>query len=211
MKARRATWALLVVAAFAAPIPALADPIAVLTLRSEPGDFVGQGHTVRLVYQSPVDVISAYISNSLPDGSPGALSFTLFRRTPDFQFAALTFDTGQLGIPFQAGTYSDAERAFATPGHPGLDVVFQGRGSNTLTGSFTVSEVSFARDSFGALQIGRLRTQFEQHSEGKMPALFGEFAYDASPVPEPGTFLLLGSGALGLFMRYRYRLASGRL
>jgi hypothetical protein len=44
-----------------------------------------------------------------------------------------------------------------------------------------------------------------------MPALFGDFAYDASPVPEPGTFLLLGSGALGLFMRYRYRLASGRL
>src|SRR5262249_59570023 len=80
---------------------------------------------------------------------------------------------------------------FASPGHPGLDVSFQNRGSNTLTGEFTITEVTFMTGPAG-LEVETFAASFEQHSEGAAPALFGDFTYDAriTAVPEPGTFAL---------------------
>ncbi len=75
---------------------------------------------------------------------------------PDNTFALLFFGTDALGIPIQPGFYPDAERAdFASPGHPGLDVSFQNRGCNTLTGSFTVHEVAFFRRGRGRDRVIR--------------------------------------------------------
>jgi hypothetical protein len=198
--------ALLIVLVGLIPGAAMADPIAILSLRSEPGDFIGQGQTFDFTYQAPFDTVSAQIRRSLPDGRPAELVFVLDSPTPDNQFALLFFGTDQLGIPIQAGVYTDAQRAdFAAPGHPGLDVSFQNRGSNTLTGSFVIFDVSFLQDPFGAFQIAGFHASFEQHSEGMAPALFGEFQYDASGaiVPEPGTMVLAASGLLALARRYR--------
>ena len=202
---RFVVW-LVLVSASMVPASALADPIARLTLVSQMGDFIGQGQSIDFRYVDPPDSISAQIRRRLSDGSPAELLFVL--NSPPTQaenrFALLFFGTDQLGIPIRQGTYVDAERAdFANPGHPGLDVAFQNRGSNQLTGSFTISDVRFRRDAFGALELTNFAAQFEQHSEGATAALFGRFLFTASPsaVPEPGSLVLCMTGAVALQRR----------
>jgi hypothetical protein len=187
-----------------APATARAD-FAHLTLQSEPGDFVGQGMNFDITYTSPdPSSISAQIRRSLPDGSPAELLFVLSGGVGDGSntFSTLFFGTDQLGIPIQPGFYPMAERAdFASPGHPGLDVSFQNRGSNMVFGSFTITDVTFFRDASNVLEVGTFSASFEQHSERPdAPALRGTFDYRnaAAPAPEPSTFTLLGLGGLGL-------------
>ena len=138
-------------------------------------------------------------------GQPAFLRFAFsfpFPTTPD-QFTTLDFATNQLNIPIAAGTYLDAQRAsFATTGHPGLDVTFEHRGSETLTGNFTINSVSFFTDSTNTLEISTLDVNFEQHSEGATPALFGHFTYNAgvaTAVPEPSSLALATIGAVFCF------------
>lgn len=176
-----------------------------LTLQSQPGDFIGQGGTYDIVY--PSNEISAQIRRSLPSG-PAELLFVLGHSSPDNTFALLFFGTDQLGIPIQPGVYglpgNTAQRAdFAQPGHPGLDVSFQGRGSNTLTGNFTITDVSFFHDSNNQLQVGSFMASFEQHSGGATPALFGTFTFRSSAVPEPPVLMLAAIGGV-LVIAWRF-------
>jgi hypothetical protein len=182
---------------------AFAIPIAHLQLQSQPGDFIGQGGTYDVYYNRPGDpIIDARISGRLANGQPAMVSFSLDTAAGD-RYANLDFGTNQLGIALAPGSYTNAQRAaFASPGHPGLDVSFQYRGSNTLTGEFTISEITFTPDLQSILS---LVASFEQHSEGAAPALFGQFEYRAAGIPEPGTGLLLGV-ALALFGGGRRRL-----
>jgi hypothetical protein len=178
---------------------ASAGPIAHLTLQSQPGDFIGQGQNWDITYTpSNSTFFSAQITHTLPSGAPTYLSFLLGTVTGDSSntFSTLDFSTQQLGIALAPGTYLDAQRAaFATAGHPGLDVTFQNRGSNTLTGQFTVNDVSFVTTGSG-LQIESFDVSFEQHSEGQTPALFGQFSYSAGDyvIPEPASLSLCGAG-----------------
>jgi hypothetical protein len=173
-----------------------------LTLQSQTGDFIGQGGSFDLTYTSPPGTISAQIRRTLPDGSPAEILFVL-DGAPGIanSFALLFFGTDGLGIPIQPGVYTDAQRAdFALAGHPGLDVSFQNRGSNTLTGNFTITDVSFTRDSSGALSLATFDATFEQHSGGATPALFGRIQFNEpfNAVPEPSSFVLLGIGTLSV-------------
>src|SRR5262249_31327008 len=111
------------------------------------------------------------------------------------EFATLDFATNQLNVPIAPGTYLNAERAsFATSGHPGLDVSFEHRGSNTLTGNFTINSLSFFSDSTNTLQIRTLDVNFEQHSEEAPPALSAHSTYKAgiTSVPDPSSLFLAG-------------------
>jgi len=196
----------LLICAVTAPVLATASPIAHLTLQSQPGDWIGQGGTFDLFYQAPPDLISAQIRRSLADGSPAELLFVLDSPADGDQFALLFFGTDQLGIPIQPGDYPNAQRAdFAAPGHAGLDVSFQHRGSNTLTGSFRILDVTFFFDPFGGWRVATFLAEFEQHSEDAAPALFGRFQYDASgvSVPEPCTLLLCVTGGAAAWLRRR--------
>jgi hypothetical protein len=205
---RVGTVPVLLLMCLVAPATALATPIAHLTLQSQPGDFIGEGGTFDITYNAPPDTIFAQIRRRLAGGSPAELLFLLAPPSPSIQFALLSFGTDQLGIPIAPGTYRNAERAdFASPGHAGLDVSFQGLGANTVTGFFTILDVTFFADPVTGLQVATFSAQFEQHADGATPALFGTFQYSASgaaPVPEPGTLLLCLSGVgVSLWRRRR--------
>jgi hypothetical protein len=180
---------------------ARADLLAHLTLQSQPGDFIGQGGTFDITY--PSTEISAQIRATVAGGLPGEILFNLGHVSPaPNTFALLFFGTNQLGIEIQPGIYTNAERAdFASPGHPGLDVSFQNRGSNTLTGQFTVTDATFYQSNQA---IASFSASFEQHSEGATPALFGTFTFTdtaASNTPEPATSVLFCAGGLLLLLR----------
>jgi hypothetical protein len=186
-------------------VPKARADFAELTLQSQPGDFIGQGGTYDIIY--PANEISAQIRRTLPAG-PAELLFVLGDSSPPNTFALAFFGTDMLGIPIQPGVYgfpgNTAQRAdFAQPGHAGLDISFQNRGSNTLTGNFTITDVSFFRDASNQLQIGTFNASFEQHSEEATPALFGTFAFRSSAIPEPATWALAGIGGAMLLASRR--------
>jgi hypothetical protein len=193
-------------ALYGAP-PARAD-FAHLTLQSQPGDFVGQGGSFDVTY-TPDNTLpgffQAQVGAFLVGGQPAFLHFIfVLNANPDEQ-ATLDFGTNQLGIPIQPGTYNNAERAsFASPGHAGLDVSFEHRGNNTLTGSFTINSLTLVPDAtaLNGFRITEFSASFEQHGEGGIPALFGTFEFSTGPtptaVPGPASLALLAPGALGL-------------
>ncbi|MFO0951745.1 MAG: PEP-CTERM sorting domain-containing protein [Isosphaeraceae bacterium] len=197
-----------------------ADLIAHLVLNSQPGDFIGQGKSFDITYTAPgTQTVSAQIRRTVAGGAPGELLFVLDQNVQGTNtFALLFFGTDQLGIPMQPGVYglpgNTAQRAdFAAPGHAGLDVSFQNRGSNTVTGNFTVTEATFYQDAGNVTRIGRFAATFEQHSEGATPALFGSFTFQdtsLAAVPEPSTLALAAVGisaALGRAWLKRRRAA----
>jgi hypothetical protein len=75
----------------------------------------------------------------------------------------------QLNKPLDAQVYSDAQRdPFEMPGHPGLSITGDGRGCNTLTGSFQIEDLTMT----GAT-VTSFTATFEQHCEGGGAALRG--------------------------------------
>jgi uncharacterized delta-60 repeat protein len=135
-----------------------------LTMVSDPGDWIGGGRSYDL---SPATgMFSVY-------GSANYLTVSYQNPANFSDYWSLTF-AGVGTAPLVPGTYLNAERAaFRSPGHPGMDITGQHRGSNTLTGQFTVLEL--VTDSTG--KILRFAADFEQHSEGGTPALRGSIRY----------------------------------
>ena len=182
----------------------LATPIATLTLQSQPGDFIGQGGTFDEVYPQPGDdnpVITPALGPRV-DGLPAWVFFRLGGNgnVTDL-FAIVNIATSQLGVPLLPGTYLDAQLApDATPGHPGLRISFDSRDCDIITGSFTITNSSFAADG----SVSSLAFNFEQHCEGATPALLGTFTYNANaptPVPEPAGYWFAAIGIAWLTFR----------
>lgn len=161
--------------------PAFGAPVARLTLQSEPGDAIGGGQSFDIVYTQATspDFFSATASRPV-GGAPSYVSFLVGSPTAQPNtFAILDFSTEQLQVPLAPGTYPGAQRAaFAATGHPGLDVSFQNRGCNTITGSFTVTEVAMTPGSGGSFVVERFAASFEQLCEGSTGLLRGTFTYD---------------------------------
>jgi hypothetical protein len=79
-------------------------------------------------------------------------------------------------------TYAGATRTPLHAGNvPGLELIGNGRGCNTLTGTFTIPELTF--DLGGNLES--LVLTFEQHCEGNAPAAYGSIAWHASTAAPP--------------------------
>src|SRR5262249_12883892 len=77
-----------------------------------------------------------------------------------------------------SGYYGNAQRfGFQPSSVPGMDISRDGRGSNTLTGNFTVKQAVYASGG----NVVHFDATFEQHSEGATPALLGEVQYNATP------------------------------
>jgi hypothetical protein len=142
-----------------------------LTLDGEPGDFIGGGQ--HLFFTDADGTFSARKNFSNGVG--------VFFNTPSFNhFWSLDFAAAD-GQPLAVGAYPLAVRwPFMGPGQPGLSVFGDGRGCNTLTGSFQVLELSF--DAAG--EVASFRATFEQHCEGGPAALRGEIRFNATIVVE---------------------------
>jgi hypothetical protein len=168
---------------------AQATPIVHLTLQSQPGEFIGRGGNFDILYTEPGTVISANLLDFLSPGQPAFLSLVMASTTQPFAF--VQFSTTQLGIPLQPGIYLDAQRAsLADPGHPGVDIAFDGEEHNTLSGSFTITDISFAPDN----TLRSFAATFQMTGDNNPALLTGSVTF--ADVPEPGTLSLLACAGL---------------
>ena len=132
-----------------------------VTMYSDPGDFIGQG-AAQLFDSNNAAVRVNGDRSGLTVAVDGGTSGTTFT----FQIAPA------VGASLSPGVFDRAERS-ASAGRPGLDVYGDGRGCNTVAGSYEVRDVAFAAG--GA--VSRLHLLYEQHCEGWPAALFGEVRY----------------------------------
>jgi hypothetical protein len=167
---------------------------------SDPGDWVGQGQNLDILYTPQNSFMLSATLVKWGASGPDYLYFGAMQNPVSTYYLSASFGTDELGTPLAVGTYLNAERApFASPGSPGLDILFEHRGSNTLTGMFRIDEISYTATGSDEWTLNRFRATFEQHSEGAVPGMRGTIAY--SSVPEPGTLGALGLGALWLRKR----------
>lgn len=169
---------------------------------SPPGELIGNGVDRDIWYfPSTSNTFRPVIGGFNNDGVPNFVSLFAIPFGNSHDTVDAAFSTHRLGFPMTAGSYLDAERAaFATQGHPGMDISFGGRGSNTITGSFVVNEVSYHHETSGWV-LDSFDATFEQHSGGAPLALTGRITY--SSVPEPSSMLAIGAGLTVLSVRRR--------
>jgi hypothetical protein len=138
-----------------------------LLLDSEPGDFVGAG---QLLYFGASD--GSF--DARRDLFGGVITSFLTRPLPA-HFWSLDF-AAPFSAPLAPGVYTGATRyPIQPPESPGLSVAGDGRGCNTLDGSFEVKQIEYgARDA-----VTKLWATFEQHCEGMEPLLRGELRVNA--------------------------------
>ncbi|MGC2248158.1 MAG: Calx-beta domain-containing protein [Terriglobales bacterium] len=131
-------------------------------MNSQPGDYVGGG--VTQTFTTADGTFSVQNSKSTV-----AVSFN------GSQFWDLNFGSPE-NKNFKKGQYVNAQRSeFRGPLNAGIDVSGDGRGCNTDTGQFLVSDFALAPDG----TVARLAIDFEQHCEGAAPALYGSLRYNS--------------------------------
>jgi len=155
-------------ALLACSMPARAQ-VTSLTLTSDAGDYIGGG---QFYFFAIADGAFSAQQNSYQGVS---LAFN----TPTFDhFWYLDFAAPN-NQPLTPGAYFGATRfPFQAANQPGLSVAGDGRGCNTLSGSFQVLQVAYGPGN----TIAAFDATFEQHCEGAVPALRGEIRYNANVV-----------------------------
>jgi hypothetical protein len=134
-------------------------------MTSEPGDYIGGGRTY--LYTSAVDTLAYRGTAQYASGGVDAANGDWW---------GASFVPAQGDVLVAGATYQDAHRYPFNGSGAGMDVSGNGRGCNTLVGSFTVNQIGFSSAN-GALD--RLDVNFEQHCEGATPALRGRLRYRA--------------------------------
>ncbi|NBV24628.1 MAG: hypothetical protein EBS05_22250 [Proteobacteria bacterium] len=159
------------VAAIRTPPP----PTNSVSLISQTGDYIGQGQT--------------YYSTNLADfgvtGNVNWVTATAF----GYDMVFVAPGSAPLGI----GLYTNVVRWPFNGSAAGLKVSGNGRGPNTLTGSYSIMEIR--TNSLG--QVDRLWVSFVQHCDGLVPAMLGEIRYAAPPGTNASlTSLVVAAGAI---------------
>lgn len=148
-------------------LPAQAQ-VTSLTLSGDPSDYIVGN---QFLFFTPADG-SFIAEQNFDQGASFSFNTPTFSHFWHLDFAAANSQF------LTVGTYTGAARfPFQASSQPGLSLYGDGRGCNTLTGSFQVLEVSY-----GAGTINSFDAIFEQHCEGGVPAARGEIRYNAHPV-----------------------------
>lgn len=149
-----------------------------LTMTSDPGDYIGGGQSYS--FATPDYTFFTHGDATYFDGNMAQVQVSGPGHSWSLGFQAPTGQTLTPGV-----TYPNAIRGLQSAPPPGaqprMDVSGDGRGCNTLTGSFTVLDVTYG--PYGYLQS--FHVTFEQHCEGAAPALRGELTVVAPPAPTP--------------------------
>jgi Divergent InlB B-repeat domain len=136
-----------------------------LSLVGQPGDYIiGEQH----LFYTPAD--GFFMIRQIASGI--LVSFDFTAGGWDLGFAAGNYQ------PLSVGLYNDATQFPYQGSGPGLDVSGDGRGCNSLTGSFEVKQIVYGAGD----AIDKFWATFEQHCEGSMPAAFGEILFNADAV-----------------------------
>ena len=145
-------------------------PGSLFSYDSDPGDWVGKGETDSFTqadgaFKWVVNQPELNIQMDFNDGGFPSERWSVALDAPD-------------GDPLTVGTYLGATRwPFNGPGEPGLSVSGNGAACNTVTGEFTVYEISYN----GEGELTRIWADFEQHCEGAPEALYGTVDFRAVP------------------------------
>ncbi|HKP94740.1 MAG TPA: PEP-CTERM sorting domain-containing protein [Fibrobacteria bacterium] len=188
----------------------LATPITFLEMHSQAGDYIGQGKDYLFDADDGAwSARQAYFGNPAHLNRSVEVSFT----APGFtEWWYLDFSSARLEADLALGTYQAQRFPFEPNGFAGLDVSGDGRGSNRLSGTFTVFDLSFGTN--GA--VDRFAAAFEQHSENRVPALIGRVSYrsdafsETAAVPEPRVLFPIGLGMALLLGVRRRRVPAAR-
>jgi hypothetical protein len=135
-----------------------------VTMVSQPGDFVGQGQSY--IFGGPITakvLTSGSGANTVEiDISEGTQSWTLDFAAPNQARLVVGTYTGATRWPFQAA------------GVPGLDVSGDSRGANTLTGQFTVTQAVYGPSG----NLVSFVASFVQYADGSTASLSGQVEYN---------------------------------
>lgn len=159
-----------------------ATPRTEFSFRGDPGDYISLGRSWRYDTGNATIGVSRNFDNGVSVAISGATWWS--------------FDTAAPGnAPLAVGTYGGATRfPFQAATEPGLNLSGDGRGCNTLSGSFTVHQAQF--DAGGTPQV--LDIDFEQHCEGGVPAAYGRFLLNAVPAAQLAPQLRAARQRLGV-------------
>jgi hypothetical protein len=141
-----------------------------LVMHSDDGDYIGGGQDWSYTPANASIGVS---------GTRQHVGFGIDGAGGDWWYGDFSAPSGD--ILAAGNTYNGAARDAFRGSSPGLDVSGNGRGCNTISGKFTVTEARF--EPSGALHSFNVR--FEQHCEGADPALRGEFSYRAGDRAKP--------------------------
>jgi hypothetical protein len=156
-----------------------------LQMQSQPGDYIGQGQTYNFTPANAQMGASA---------SPSGFHMGLSASDGQWWNVDMVPASGQVLAP---GNYPNATRYPFNGSGNGLSVDGDGRGCNTLTGSFNVTQALFSAVDNSLLNF---QATFTQHCEGAAPALTGTVAWNAEPVtqapPRVSNLAVTGSGPM---------------
>jgi Putative Ig domain len=144
-------------------------PYSLLEMKSEAGDWIGQGGTFSL---------SASDGLFYGSGTPVAVSIgfdtSYSPSQTSSQWWSLQF-AAPPGTNLSVGTYLNVGAVPLYPNNAGMAVSGNGHGMSTVKGSFEVREISL--DSGGKLQS--FRASFTQYADGSLKALTGTVSYQS--------------------------------
>jgi len=174
---------------------------------SSPQSWVGGGETVSV---TPLAGFAFTTARNFDNG----VSFSIndFSTNPNFQLTRwwyLDF-AAPADAPLAVGTYQGATRwPFQAAANPGLSFSGNGRGNNTLTGSFNVLEVTYGAGG----SVMSFAADFVQYDEGfqswwNIGSIRFKSDVPITAVPEPSAMLLFGMGAALLIANVRRRRAA---